>query len=217
MTTDPGIHDVIAALGKTGEHSLTSEAAEGSTALVFTNSGTTIDDGDQVFTSDLAATNIQYRGIASDSDGSGISVSIAAQETLAINAVVWKPTAFAYFPWRWAVGGLSDEKDYGIATAVSRGSEVYKTKVQDTHQFIDLLLRPMEVDKGVAFRTFLEDSIEEGLSPFSLGWYDDNALDSRVDKVVIMTDGNLLKKINLVTASLVLKLFLHTADSYVDP
>ena len=217
MTTVTDFHNPIAAYGKTAAKTVSGSVSEGAKSFTITNTGTTIDVGHPVFISKSDDTLIQFVGLCLTSSTTVITTEYGAATALGTSAKIWRPTYYAHFPLGVVPdGGTVIEEMDGTSTVVARGAgEIYPFQHSDAQVAVSFTVQGYAEDRA-AWTTFRQTNRSYGTSAFSIGWYDQAAGTTRVDRV-ILDNGNHSSSIssNKVTTIFSFRVFITDTGTYV--
>jgi len=217
MTTVTAFHQPIVAYGKTAAKTAGASVSEGDKSFTLTNTGTTIDVGHPVFISKSDDSEIQFLGLCLTSSTTVITTQLAAKDDLGASAKIWRPTKYAYFELGVTPsGGTVVEEMDGTSTQVARGNgEIYAFQHSDHQGAVTFSIQGYAACR-TAWTTFRQTDRSYGTSAFSIGWYNQAAETTRVDRV-ILDNGNHSSSIasNKVTTTFTFRVYITDTDTYV--
>jgi len=173
MTTTTGLygHTPIVATGKTRAFASVT-ATEGSASLGFTNTGSPLITGDDIFVSTTADAGVQYMGLATAHSAAGVTCQFISQESIAGTGKVWTPTSSMKFEYAYSPGAYRENFESGTRLFVSRGNAAYSIQFQDIHTTFRLNFNPLKMDDWVDWTTFILTTRSAGTKPFSIAlWH----------------------------------------------
>ncbi|MBU2051201.1 MAG: hypothetical protein KKH61_19810 [Gammaproteobacteria bacterium] len=161
----------IVAFGKSAAKTSTSSVGNAVTVIPINNGDTSYEAGDHVFISQSDDTEYQYLGVVTEAAADHVHVSLATNSDKGSSAKVWQPTTYVAF----SVGPQSvmrRVRDTGTETLVSRGGQVYGIQARDAVERLEWGWSVGDAGDFGDFKDFISTSRDEGLSLFTLAYYD---------------------------------------------
>ena len=149
--------------------------------------------GQHLFSSKADFTQCQYLGKVTSVAAGYVYFQVPAPQAYPGGGKVFVPAE----KWQAAsvagTGGMATDRDSGIETLKTTGSELLHSRTSDARDFVDIIIRDVDWTDFRDYKAFVKDKIADGLGRFVAAYRDEDLGGIRVDLVKMRNPGEALR------------------------